>query len=202
MRIYKITEVYAYSLTRTRDERAPCVVAANALKPTLPRRTYKQAMRSRFSLLYWALLLSLVAVRAASAQTAAVVVPAPEFPQVRLDAFNKVWNTVNERHYDQNFNGVDWAKVRLDYLPKAQAARTDEEFHAVLRQMLGELKLSHFSIFQAPPATNGTADVAGGVGIDVILLDGKPVIKRVQKGSTAETAGLRPGFVIESIDGK
>jgi carboxyl-terminal processing protease len=159
-------------------------------------------MRSRFTLLFAYLLLWILAVAGASAQTAAVVAPAPEFPQVRLDAFNKVWNTVNERHFDPTFNGVDWAKVRLDYLPKAQAARTDEEFHAVLRLMLGELKLSHFNIFQTPPATNGTADVAGGVGVDVVLLGGKPVIERVQKGSPAETAGLRTGFVIESIDGK
>jgi len=159
-------------------------------------------MRSRFSLLYAALLFWILTAASVSAQTAAVVTSAPEFPQVRLDAFNKVWNTVNERHYDPHFNGVDWGKVRLDYLPKAQAARTDEEFHAVLRQMLGELKLSHFGIFQTPPATNGTADVAGGIGVDVVLIDDKPVIERIQKGSPAESAGLRPGFVIESIDGK
>ena len=135
------------------------------------------------------------------AQTAAAVVT-PEFPQVRLDTFNKVWNTVNEKHYDPTFNGVDWAKVRVDYLPKAQAAKTDEEFHTVLRQMLGELKLSHFGVFQQAAAVAGTADVPAIVGIDVIWLDGVPVIERVQKDSRAEAAGLLPGFVIRSIDAK
>ena len=159
-------------------------------------------MRSRSSLLYPALLFSLLFAAAASAQTAAVVAPAPEFPQVRLDTFNKVWSTVNEKHYDPAFNGVDWARVRSDYLPKAQAAKSDDEFHAVLRRMVAELKLSHFNIFPTPPATSGTADVPATVGIDVILLDGRPVIERVLKGSPAEAAGLRPGFVIESIDGK
>src|SRR5690349_6189886 len=92
------------------------------LKLILPRPTYIQAMRSRSTLLYAALLVWMLAAASASAQTAAVVTSAPEFPQVRQEAFNKVWNTVNERHYDPNFNGVDWARVRLDYLPKAQAA--------------------------------------------------------------------------------
>ena len=147
------------------------------------------------------LLIWLLCAAAAAAQTAAAVVT-PEFPQIRLDTFNKVWNTVNEKHYDPTFNGVDWAKVRADYLPKAQAAKTDEEFHAVLRQMLGELKLSHFGVFQQAAAVAGTADVPAIVGIDVIWLDGVPVIERVQKGSRAEAAGLLPGFVIRSIDAK
>ena len=159
-------------------------------------------MRSRFSLLHASLLLVLLGAIGVSAQTAATVVPAPEFPQVRLDTFNKVWSTVNEKHYDLTFNGVDWAKVREEYLPKAQAAKSDEEFHAVLRQMVGELELSHFNIFPSAPATVGTADVPGSVGIDVVMLEGRPVIERVLKGSPAEAAGLRTGFVIEAIDGK
>ena len=158
-------------------------------------------MRSRSSLLFGALLLSLIAVAAVSAQTAVVNVPVPELSQVRLDAFNKVWNTVNEKHYDPTFNGVDWAKVRITYLPKAQAAKSDEEFHAVLRQMLSELKLSHFSVFPTAPATNGTADAPGSGGIDVLWLDGVPVIERLQKDSAASAAGLRTGYVVSKIDG-
>ena len=79
--------------------------------------------RRSFSL--WGLLLVwLFCAAGASAQATATVVTY-EFPQVRLDAFDKVWNTVNEKHYDTTFNGVDWAKVRADYLPKAQAAKSD-----------------------------------------------------------------------------
>ena len=159
-------------------------------------------MSSRYSRHLSALLIWLLSSVVVSAQTAAVAVPASDLTQVRLDTFNKVWNTVNEKHYDPTFNGVDWAKVRVDYLPKAQAAKTDEEFHAVLRQMLGELKLSHFGVFQQPAATAGAADVPAVVGVDVIWLDGVPVIERVQKGSPAEAAGLLPGFVLRSIDSK
>ena len=156
-------------------------------------------MGTRYFPVYAALLVCLFSA-AASAQTTAVVVP--ETPQVRLDTFNKVWSTVNERHYDPTFNGVDWAKVRTAYLPKAQAAKSDQEFHAVLRQMLGELKLSHFNIMPPTPAALGQPDTSGSVGIDVIWLDGVPVIERIQKGSPAESARLLPGYVVRSIDAK
>lgn len=123
------------------------------------------------------------------------------FTQERHETFDKVWNTINEKHYDTTFNGVDWAKARETYLPKARAAKSDEDFHGVLRQMLGELKLSHFNIFPPPP-TVGEANSSGDVGIDVIWLEGVPVVERVETGSSAEKSGVKTGFVIKSIDGK
>ena len=153
------------------------------------------------------LLLTLVAAAdlpAAFAQAPGAVAVAPQagFTQVRRDTFEKVWSTVNEKHYDPIFNGVDWAKVKTDYLPKAQAAKSDDDFHAVLRQMVGELKLSHFGIFPTPPANETPADSSGGVGVDVIWLNGMAVIERVAADSPAAAAGLRPGFVLTALDGK
>lgn len=139
---------------------------------------------------------------AAYAQTPVAVVekqPALD-PNVRTEAFDKVWNTVNEKHYDPTFGGVDWQKVRETYLPKATAAKTDDELHAVLRRMLRELKLSHFGIYPRDLA----ARIAGnaGVGIELKMIAGQPVIFRVDAGSTGEVAGLKPGYVVQKIDGK
>ncbi|HEX6280559.1 MAG TPA: S41 family peptidase [Pyrinomonadaceae bacterium] len=144
--------------------------------------------------------LALMFVQAAlvAAQTAAVA----DFPQVRQDTFDKVWNTVNERHFDATFNGVDWKAVRDAYLPKAKAARSDEEFHNVLRQMLGELKLSHFSIFPPPPSAESEGDGAGSVGLELKWIGDAPVVYRVEKGSPADLAGVRPGFILSVVDGK
>ncbi len=66
--------------------------------------------------------------------------------EIRRQSFEKVWTTVNEKHYDPTFGGVDWQKVREVYEPKALAAESDAQFHVVLNQMLGELKLSHFNV--------------------------------------------------------
>jgi carboxyl-terminal processing protease len=135
------------------------------------------------------------------AQTPVAVAQAPdsETARLRLEAFDKVWNTVNENHYDPTFGGVDWNKVREDYLPKATAAKTEADFNGVLRQMLGELKLSHFGIFPK----NLAAITAGnaGIGIEIKLIDGRPVVTRVEPGSTAEAAGVTNGSYIRKIGG-
>jgi carboxyl-terminal processing protease len=121
---------------------------------------------------------------------------------LRRQSFEKVWNTVNEKHYDKTFGGVDWKKTREIYEPRALAANTLNEFHAVLRQMLGELKLSHFGIF--PKSAAATANPANGgvTGIEIKMIDGHAVIYRLEKDSPAEKAGLKPGFAIRKIDGK
>ncbi|MBA2736046.1 MAG: hypothetical protein H0U50_04565 [Pyrinomonadaceae bacterium] len=146
------------------------------------------------------LLLAFVSTRA---QTAAVAeTPKTSAVELRRQSFETVWTTINEKHYDPTFGGVDWKKVRETYEPKATAAKTDAELHGVLRRMLNELKLSHFNVYM-PPTDAQKAEFAGGiVGIELKMLDGKPIVSRVQSGSTAEKAGIKTGFVIEKIDGK
>ncbi|HXH70680.1 MAG TPA: S41 family peptidase [Pyrinomonadaceae bacterium] len=138
------------------------------------------------------------------AQTAAVSkdVAKPDAAELRRQSFEKVWTTINEKHFDPTFGGVDWQKVRETYEPKASAAKSDAELYSVLRQMLGELKLSHFGIFP-PDAEMKKAHSASGVtGVELKMLDGQAVISRIQNGSTAEKAGLKTGFIIQKVDGK
>lgn len=144
-----------------------------------------------------AVLLCLLA-QAAAAQTAAA--PA-DTAALRREAFDVVWRTVNESHFDPTFGGVDWAAVGERYRPLAAAAKTDAEFYGVLRRMVGELKLSHFAIF-APGAFEGVTPPGGAraergaAGLDVRVLGGRVVVSRVDAGSAAERAGLRTGHVI------
>lgn len=138
------------------------------------------------------------------AQTATLTKDAtkPDAAELRRQSFEKVWRTINERHFDPTFGGVDWQKVRETYEPKASAAKTDAELYTVLRQMLGELKLSHFGILP-PDAEMQTAQSASGViGVELKMLDGQAVINQIQSGSTAEQAGLKTGFVVQKVDGK
>jgi len=122
--------------------------------------------------------------------------------EIRRQSFEKVWTTINEKHYDPTFGGVEWKAVRRIYEPKALAAKSDSEFHGVLRQMLGELKLSHFSVYQPESNVETTKVVRGVTGIELKILDSQAVISEVQSGSAAEEAGLKAGFVIERVDGK
>jgi carboxyl-terminal processing protease len=145
------------------------------------------------------LFLALSAAALAQQPVAAVQAVAPDASTVRLEAFDKVWSTVNEKHYDPSFGGVDWKAVREAYLPKATAAKTDEELNVVLRRMLGELKLSHFGIIQRDVSSQAAG--RAGIGVEVKVIGGEPVISRIDAGSTAEAAGLKPGFVVRKISG-
>jgi len=156
-------------------------------------------MKQSFSRILFAVLALQLSLVAAFGQAPATAV---EFPKVRQDAFDKVWNTINEKHYDPEFGGVDWIHVRELYLPKAKAAKSDHEFHNVLRQMLGELKLSHFNVFPPPPAIGTENDSNASVGVEIKWIGDAPVVFRVTSGSPADTAGIKPGFVLSKADGK
>jgi carboxyl-terminal processing protease len=122
--------------------------------------------------------------------------------EVRQETFDIVWRTVKEKHFDPTLGGLDWDKIREQYAPRAAAAKSNNEFYDVLRQMLSELHQSHFNII--PPeaiAEDDSRDPKGGaIGIDLRLVEGQPTITRVEPGSKAASAGLRPGFIIKKVD--
>ena len=126
----------------------------------------------------------------------------PSANELHRQSFEKVWQTVNEKHYDPTFGGVDWQKMRQFYAPKAMSAKSDAEFYAVLRQMLSELKLSHFGIIPPAVQIQSGSTGEGYVGIELKVLENRPVISAVKTGSPAEKAGLKTGFVINKLDGK
>ena len=147
----------------------------------------------------------------------------------RQESFQIVWQTVNDLFYDAKFGGVNWAGVRDRYEPLVAKATSDREFHMLLQQMLNELHQSHFMVIprDAIPkirvtkepdnsADSGEDDaeteealdsinykltdrLLTGIGIDLRVLEGSAVVTRVEPGSTAARAGLRPGFVIKKV---
>lgn len=121
---------------------------------------------------------------------------------LRQQTFDLVWRTVNEKHFDPTFGGVNWAQMRAQYAPKIAAARSDAEFYGLLQQLLGELHQSHFAIL--PPdavveeeehqPSNGT------LGLEVRMIGQQAVISSVAPASAAARAGLQPGCVIQQIN--
>ncbi len=141
---------------------------------------------------------------AQSVQTssAMVAVPAPLTisAELRQQTFDLVWRTVNEKHFDPTFGGVNWEQVRVRYAPLVAAAKSDAEFYASLQQMLNELRQSHFAII--PPEAVFDEDhqaAAGEIGVEVKLLGAQAFINRVKPDSAAARAGLRPGFALQQI---
>jgi len=125
-----------------------------------------------------------------------------ETAELRRQSFEKVWTTINEKHYDPTFGGVDWKKARVDYEPKALAAKSERDFNQVLNQMLGELKLSHFVVYQPTAVIENNKISAGVAGIELKWIDNQAVISRIGAESAAKLANLKTGFVIEKIGDK
>jgi len=126
----------------------------------------------------------------------------PETAELRRQSFEKVWNTINDKHFDPTFGGVDWKKVRETYQPQALAAKSEGDFNRVLNRMLSELKLSHFLVYQPTAALENTKFSRGTVGIELKMIDNKVVVSKVQTGSMAEQAGIKTGFNVTKVDGK
>jgi C-terminal processing protease CtpA/Prc len=122
-----------------------------------------------------------------------------------MHSFETAWQTVNQAHYDPTFGSVDWQAVHGQYKPQMTAVAEDkEESFLLLNKMLFELNLSHM-LAVYPNDMKKFMPVLfaeGDIGVDVRLLDGETVVTMVRPGSPAAYAGLRPGFIIEGIDGK
>jgi carboxyl-terminal processing protease len=121
---------------------------------------------------------------------------------LRQETFDIVWRTVRDNHFDPTFGGLDWDKARQQYEPRVSAVKSDAELYALLQQMLGELRQSHFHIIPPEAIIHSESKVPqeGGIGLDIRFIDNQAVITRVEPGSRAASAGLRPGFIIKKVD--
>jgi carboxyl-terminal processing protease len=122
-----------------------------------------------------------------------------------LAAFDQVWTTIRDTHWETSPGGLDWEAVRAEFRPQVEAARTREEAREVLENMLRRLKQTHFAIVPSPvyaPLEAAGGGGPGATGIDVRMLDGEVVVTGVDPGSPAERAGVRPGWVVQAVNGR
>ncbi len=115
---------------------------------------------------------------------------------LRIASYEAIWQTVNEQHYDSTFGGLDWTAIHDKYYDLVKHANDETGFLEIANRMLGELGLSHYSVFRAEPDGPST----GTVGLETRLLDGKAVITTIREGYPAAKAGLREGYIVEAID--
>lgn len=127
-----------------------------------------------------------------------------EQKQLNLASFEKVWSTIRDKHWEKNPGGLDWQAIREEFRPKIEKAETMEQARAVMREMLGRLKQTHFGIFPASVYKDVGVETAGdgSSGMDLRVLDGQAVVTRVDPGSPADKAGVKPGWQIVSVEGK
>jgi len=125
-----------------------------------------------------------------------------------LQTFDAAWRIVYETHFDTTFNGVDWVALRDSVRPHAASATSASALRGVITNMLDRLGQSHFAIFPKeladtldPGADSGGART-GDLGLDFRLIGEELVVTSVEAGSPADAAGVRPGWVIEAVNGR
>ena len=117
-------------------------------------------------------------------------------------SFEIMWRVVDSRYLDPTFAGVDWQEVHDRYQQQVVLAG-NAEYYRLVNEMLWHLDVSHLAVVPSDywQMVEPTVISGGSTGLDVRLYDGEAVITSVEAGSSAAQAGLRPGFVIVSIDG-
>ena len=118
----------------------------------------------------------------------------------RVETFDAAWTIVRDTHFDKTFNGVDWEAVRAELRPRATAAKSATELRVVLREMLGRLGQSHFSIL--PASADASMVAAGGTaepGFDVRLIPEGVLVTSVEPDGSAAAAGVKIGWRLKAI---
>lgn len=122
---------------------------------------------------------------------------APKEKATQLASFELVWSTIRDRNPDPKLNGLDWQAIHDSFAPRVRRAKSVEEVRAVLREMIGKLGLSHYSIIPAElyRGPDGTPPVAPAV----VQPRETPKVSEAPKVATAPTqpTHVEPGGVAE-----
>jgi tricorn protease len=119
-----------------------------------------------------------------------------------LEIFDQCWRSLNENFYDPRYHGADWKAVKEKYRPLVKHVAVEEDLHALISLMLGELNASHLGIKsddQKPESV--TADL--GLIFDDAFPGPGLKIKEILRRGPADRRGLKldPGDVIVKLDG-
>ena len=119
-------------------------------------------------------------------------------PQVRQKTFDVVWKTVNDKSFDPNFGGVDWAAVRARYAPQVANVTSDVELLDLIGRMLQEIPISHLRLLEFATLDQTLARSVVTTGLALRDIHNEVVITRVVEGSPGAKAGLRTGFAVRA----
>ncbi len=132
--------------------------------------------------------------------------PAPltasERTALNLEIYDATWRLVNEKYFDPNFRGVDWAAKGRQYRPEAAAATDDTELYRVLSRLCNELKESHLTPLPPRRTHELRTERRVAVGMGWMPLEGRLVVTDLIPGGPAEEAGVLPGWVLLACEGR
>ena len=125
---------------------------------------------------------------------------------VALASFDSLWNIVRTTYVDTAFVSSRWVQVRDSLRPRAQRVIMRSELDRLLAETLKTIPDSHFYIIPASVAPDDSVsaktDGRGATGLAVRVVGDRAVAWRVEPGSPAAIAGLKPGHRIVRVGSK
>ncbi|WP_076070977.1 S41 family peptidase [Sphingomonas montana] len=120
--------------------------------------------------------------------------------------FDRVWDEVDRRYWDRARLGEAWNTAYARYRPQAIAAPDETALYRILSAMLATVGDSHVYI-RTPGAVRRDADADAGAdsaqfGLSAWPTDGVWRVLAVRADGPAAAAGVRPGWLIDSVDGR
>jgi carboxyl-terminal processing protease len=129
----------------------------------------------------------------------------PEQKRLNIESFERVWSTVQDTYFDAKLGGLDWKAVHDELRPLVEKAATMAQSRQIISGMLDRLHASHLRLipveaYNAVGAVSAGAE--GSAGIDVRVVNGEALVTKVDAGSSAAKAGVRPGWRILELRGE
>ncbi len=87
---------------------------------------------------------------------------------LRRQVFNEGWRIMKNRFYDAKMHGADWNLEKKTYEGLLDYLVDEEELHAVMMMMIGELNASHTGVSGGPPAVERSPAQTRFPGFDLV----------------------------------
>ena len=117
-------------------------------------------------------------------------------------AFEQLYHQLKTQYPCFKLKGIDWDAVGRELLPRAKKVTTDEQFGLLCMALVARCQDSHAVVrpgtteLPSPPLPKWDPSLA-------CLIDdkGRPVVYYVDKDGPAQRAGIKPGMIVESVNG-
>lgn len=119
-----------------------------------------------------------------------------------LTVFNAVWDLVNRKHFDPDYQGVDWQAAGTEYGARAAFAPDETALYETINEMVGLLHDSHTHAFDPVQAAERRTHLRPRTGFNLTRIEEQWIVSEVLPGTPAEQVGIKVGWIVVARDGE
>ncbi len=121
-----------------------------------------------------------------------------------LASFDTAWSAISRTYFDTTLIQGRWSTTRDSLRTGLGDSPSHDQVRAAIRALMAVPAQSHFALIPAEavplPSAPSRGGAPGTVGLDLRMIGDTLVVWRVETGSAAAQAGIRPGDVITHVD--